>query len=130
MYTKGRTMAYESLYIQFGEHLEKFLYIFTKKRFWQIIEAFARRFIQLSQLFPPKWKVSSIEKLLAMIRKIQFGLKNIFCGWCYQESWFKNTYPGIFQGFWINTTTIPTIRSWIYYSLSAHFMWTPATTSS
>ena len=62
-----------------------------------------------------------------MIRKIQFGLKNIFCGWSYQESWFKNTYPGIFQGFWINTTTIPTIRSWIYYSLSAHFMWTPAT---
>ena len=67
--------------------------------------------------FPPKWKVSSIEKLLAMIRKIQFGLENIFCGRSYQESWIKNTYPGIFQGFWINTTTIPTIRSWIYYSL-------------
>ena len=60
-----RTMAYESLYIQFGEHLEKFLYIFTKKRFWQIIEAFAWRFIQLSQLFSPQveslkyWKIVS-----------------------------------------------------------------------
>ena len=58
-------MGHESLYIQFGEHLEKFLYIFTKKRFWQIIEAFAWRFIQLSQLFSPQveslkyWKIVS-----------------------------------------------------------------------
>ena len=65
MYTKGPTMGHESLYIQFGEHLEKFLYIFTKKRFWQIIEAFAWRFIQLSQLFSPQveslkyWKIVS-----------------------------------------------------------------------
>ena len=134
MYTKGPTMGHESLYIQFGEHLEKFLYIFTKKRFWQIIEAFAWRFIQLSQLFSPQveslkyWKIVSHDPENTIwfkkyiLWKVGLELSRVL---------IQEDLPGDFSRILDqHYYHIPTIRSWIYYSLSAHFMWTPATTSS